>query len=766
MIKEINLIRNIGCFDSFAGSSLGDLKKLVLIYAENGRGKTTISSILSSLANNDATLINGRKRLGSSNDPHIILRIEGENSNTIFQSGNWNASLDYIYVYDDEFINQNVFSGLEISASHRQKLHEIVLGRAGVSLARQVQELTEKITICNSRIRDISNLIPTDKRFGLEIDVFCNLREISNIEQLIVDKQRVYDAISQADAISKKNLFTQIPFPEINADTLKTTLSAGLPDLDESAMRSIYQHFSLIGENAETWISNGTDRIISTDTGQEQCPFCGQNIDGIDLISKYRSYFGESYRRLNQNISSQISQYTNNFSGDNLSSKQEEISNLINHYGFWGKFVELPEISIDWHAISTAWQEARDGILSLLRTKRLSPLNPINLTDEIDAKIEKYLSLIEDVTKNIDTMIGFNEKINELKEQADSQNLIDVTNELNTLKAIQSRYSDELKELCDQYQTEVEHKTNYENQKGAAREALDNHRLTVFNRYFTAINAHLELFGANFRIGGMESSNAAGRPSTTYHIVINDYHVPLVSDVIAPCFKNALSAGDRNTLGLAFFFASLENESRLNNSIIALDDPISSLDDGRTTTTIQKIRDLLSRSKQVLILCHVRGFLCDIWEHSDKNNTTALKITRGANNTSDITTWDVSSDAFTEYDKRHKALRDYVEADTQDKRYVAQCLRLVMEKYLRITCPEYCTPGTLLGNFLNQVETLFSSGQPIMNDVEMRELRDITGYANKFHHDTNPAWEIEQINDNELLGFVRRVLNFIKPGTT
>jgi wobble nucleotide-excising tRNase len=136
MIKEINLIRNIGCFDSFAGSSLGDLKKLVLIYAENGRGKTTISSILSSLANNDATLINGRKRLGSSNDPHIILRIEGENSNTIFQSGNWNASLDYIYVYDDEFINQNVFSGLEISASHRQKLHEIVLGRAGVSLAR------------------------------------------------------------------------------------------------------------------------------------------------------------------------------------------------------------------------------------------------------------------------------------------------------------------------------------------------------------------------------------------------------------------------------------------------------------------------------------------------------------------------------------------------------------------------------------------------------------------------------------------------------
>ena len=57
MIKEINLIRNIGCFDSFSGLHLGDLKKLVLIYAENARGKTTVSAILSSLANNDANIL-------------------------------------------------------------------------------------------------------------------------------------------------------------------------------------------------------------------------------------------------------------------------------------------------------------------------------------------------------------------------------------------------------------------------------------------------------------------------------------------------------------------------------------------------------------------------------------------------------------------------------------------------------------------------------------------------------------------------------------
>jgi hypothetical protein len=33
-------------------------------------------------------------------------------------------------------------------------------------------------------------------------------------------------------------------------------------------------------------------------------------------------------------------------------------------------------------------------------------------------------------------------------------------------------------------------------------------------------------------------------------------------------------------------------------------------------------------------------------------------------------------------------------------------------------------------------------------------------YANRFHHDTNPAWETEAINDGELRGFVEQALRF------
>jgi wobble nucleotide-excising tRNase len=561
----------------------------------------------------------------------------------------------------------------------------------------------------------------------------------------------------------------QILFPVIDTKTLENILSKELSDLDESAVQSVREHFSLIGNQAEEWIASGIERVINKDTDSEKCPFCGQIVNGIDLIDKYRAYFGEAYRTLKHNIASQITQYRTDFSGDQLSSKQEDINKFVDSYRFWKKFVDLPEINIEWSNISDAWQAARDEILSLLRTKKASPLNPVSLTDGAIEKINNYISIIGEAENQIESLMNFNNRITKIKTSADSGNLQNVRDELNKIKATQAKYSDELKILCNQYLSETVQKTTFEGQKETAREALDNHRQTVFPQYYNSINTRLELFGANFKIGGLLSSNAAGRPSTTYHLIINNHQVSLTSQgntVASPCFKNTLSAGDRNTLALAFFFASLENEPNLSNSIVVLDDPISSLDDGRTTTTIQKIRNLLSHSKQVIVLCHVRGFLCDIWEHSDKNNTTTLKISRGANNTSDITSWDVSSDAFTEYDKRHKVLRDYVEGDTQDKRYVAQCLRLVMEKCLRITFPEYCTPGTLLGNFRNHVEILFRDSQRIMNDADRCELRDITEYANKFHHDTNSAWETEQINDNELLGFVKRVLNFVKHGTT
>ncbi len=543
-----------------------------------------------------------------------------------------------------------------------------------------------------------------------------------------------------------------------------------LPSLDAEAVARVRQHCELLGDNGEQWISDGVQYVFTQEacSADLTCPFCGQSISGVELIDRYRAYFGEAYASLQQEISSTISLYTEELSGDVLSATQQTFSNLIEQYNFWRSFVDLPSLDIKWEQISGTWIQLRNELLAVLTRKQAAPLTSLSMSDDLREKIGEFNDIMSCVKTQVNELTKHNKTIDNVKKSVESGDLNTVTAEFNHLKATQSRYSVEVSQPCKDYLRGKADKIRAEQEKAEVREELDRHRQSIFPRYLESLNNILSRFGAGFRIEQLTASDAAGQPSVMYCLSINNEQVALADQEAAeagPCFGNTLSSGDRNTLALAFFLASLEHESNLAESIIVLDDPVSSLDDGRITTTIEEIRELVPHVKQAIILSHCRPLLCDIWDHSDKNNTSALKLIRGPNNSSDLVTWDVSTDVLTEYDKRHKALREYQQAEAQSRRYVAQCLRPVMEKYLRITFPEYCVPGTLLGTFLNHVRNLVDNGQRIMSDQDICELSGITEYANKFHHDTNPAWQTEEIRDNELRIYVTRVLNFTKHGT-
>lgn len=69
MIERLNLLRNIGQFDSVTPPAHTAFTPFSLIYGENGRGKTTLAVILRSLATNNPELITERQRLGTQNPP-------------------------------------------------------------------------------------------------------------------------------------------------------------------------------------------------------------------------------------------------------------------------------------------------------------------------------------------------------------------------------------------------------------------------------------------------------------------------------------------------------------------------------------------------------------------------------------------------------------------------------------------------------------------------------------------------------------------------
>ena len=132
MVERFQLLRNVGKFENVSAGAQLTLAPLALLYGENGRGKTTLATILRSLATGEVALIDERQRLGGSDKPHVIIAANG--TSYIYHNGAWSGTLPEVTVFDDAFVSANVCSGIEIEASHRQNLHELILGAQGVAL--------------------------------------------------------------------------------------------------------------------------------------------------------------------------------------------------------------------------------------------------------------------------------------------------------------------------------------------------------------------------------------------------------------------------------------------------------------------------------------------------------------------------------------------------------------------------------------------------------------------------------------------------------
>jgi hypothetical protein len=122
----------------------------------------------------------------------------------------------------------------------------------------------------------------------------------------------------------------------------------------------------------------------------------------------------------------------------------------------------------------------------------------------------------------------------------------------------------------------------------------------------------------------------------------------------------------------------------------------------------------------------------------------------------------VDHDSITEQDRRDAVFRSYQTTGTGNEREVATSLRPHVEAFLRVAYPDTFPPGTFLGPFRGICDQRVNTPQQILSAADIRELRDIVEYGNRFHHDTNPAWQTEVINATALTGFVARVLAFAK----
>ena len=565
MLKSLQLLRNIGQFDSVDSAATIPLARLTLVYAENGRGKTTFAAVLRSLATGDPIPITERRRLAAQHPPHVVLDCDGGPPHAIFENGAWNRTLPDIVVFDDLFVDRNVYSGLAVDADHRQNLHEFVLGTQGVTLNRQLQQSIVRIEEHNATLGAKAAAIPAAERGPLSVGDFCVLAARTDIDSAIQETERNLAAAREQDSVRDTPVFNALSLPAFDVAAINRILSEDLPSLDAAAAALVQGHVAGLGAGGETWVNEGMRHLSHSAAAATAatCPFCSQDLAGSPVITHYRNYFSAAYADLRRRIYEALEGMNRAHAGDVPAAFEREIRVAVERRQFWSRFCDVPDLAIDTAAIVRDWRAAREAVTSVLGAKQAAPLDPMRLTEGAREAVAGYEAHRQQIATIGDSLEEANNAIRVIKEQAVTANAETIGGDLARLRAVKARHAPAVAPLCDEYLTEKAAKEQTERQRDRARVALDQYKTSVFPAYQTAVNLYLQRLNAGFRLDRVTSAYTRGGPGCTYSVIINNTPVAVAGGTASqgePSFRNTLSSGDRNALALAFFFASLDRE--------------------------------------------------------------------------------------------------------------------------------------------------------------------------------------------------------------
>jgi wobble nucleotide-excising tRNase len=764
MVEKIVQIKNIGRFLDYAAKGDVTFRKLTLIYAENGRGKTTLCAILRSLQSGRPEFISERKTLGATDAPFVHIRLN--NADYKFDGNAWTNSHPDILIFDSVFVNENVYSGDYVEHEHKKNLYRVIVGAQGVQLARQIEDLDRQIRDVNADLREKKESISEHVPAGISFDDYLSWQPLVDNEEQIRQKTEELSnrqrAAEKAGEIQAKGLFVKIQLPSLPSD-FSVVLSKQLTNIVADAERKVREQIARhqMEHQGESWLSQGLAYVKD-----DRCPFCGQGVQANELIAAYRSYFSAAYRDLKQEVA-QLAQRVNSAIGEAaLSSVQQAIANNAALLEFWRQFtvVDLPDISFP--DIQQKYATLREKCLKLAGRKQESPAEPVTLDAEFTTALAEVDALRTAVARYNAAVDAANSRVNEQKAAARSQpEITPVKNELAQLEARKKRFEPEIAKACQAYEDAVAKKASLEKQKEQVRQQLDQYCEDIIRTYEQSINEYLDHFNTGFRITNTRHLYRGGTPSSHYQIEINSKALDLGdarTPAGTPCFKTALSSGDRSALALAFFLAVLKQDSDIGRKIVVFDDPFTSLDRFRRTSTQQLIQRLLNMAQQVIVLSHDAHFLKLLYDEcpSATTNTKTLRMSK-AGNVTVIGEWDIEAEVLSSYEKDYRTLHAFYVERTGDPRAVARAIRPFLECLLRTRFPGHFQPKEWLGDFLAKIRAADETSGLQLAKADLPEMEAINDYSKKYHHQQNPNADTEPISEDELHAYVKRTLRLV-----
>jgi len=754
-LKKFISIRNIGRFRNYSASGEVECKRYTLIFAENGRGKSTLCAILRSLQSGDPAHIIGRTTLGSSAVPEV--RVLADCGTAVFQDRTWTTTIPNIEIFDSHFVSENVYSGDAVSLEHRRNLYRVIVGKEGVVLARRIDELDDSIRAQNTVLREKSLAIQSFIPKGMTLEVFLELPVNTEIDARIEEKEKEFEAVKQAEQLKSRPGLTRLVLPSL-PERLALVLGKTVEGIAADAANLVAEQIRNHGmhKTGEEWLSSGLTYIRD-----HACPFCNQEIETLPLISAYKTFFSQTYKSLREEIEQLRSEIEPAFGERAIAAVEKTQDQNDNSAEYWGRFCQVMKPEISNVGIGDTLRQVRDAALQLLDKKMSAPLESLQVDLALEDALKK-LKITETATAPYNSSVDTsNLAIQERKRLAGTTDLAIVERELLFLRATKQRHKEDGRKACEEYALVLGEKVTLENDKVAVRKTLDEYTNKVAIKYENAINRLLEDFHTGFRITKTSHAYPGGVASSTYQISINDTAIGLGDSdtpLDVPSFKNTLSSGDKSTLALAIFLAQLEQSPDKGNKIVVFDDPFTSQDAFRRDHTVSQIKMCGKTCAQVLVLSHDQGFLKRVWDRFPSVERKALWMARVGLQDTVIAPWDVEEATQARFKADQKAMADYHNYCEGNPREIVQKIRPTLETFCRILYPSHFSEGDNLGAIISRIRT-FSGGHQLGGHLSM--LEEINEYTARYHHGDGPHAATELIIDSELQGYVKKTLGFV-----
>jgi len=755
-LEKLISIKNVGRLTTLAPRGDVRFRELTLLYGPNGQGKTTIAGILRSLRTGDAAYVMERASLGGAAPEIEILLSSG---NVKFAAGAWSATEPEIEIFDSTFVSDNVYTGEHVDPGNRKNLYEVVVGAAAVALARQIDGLDSRSRTASRELASLERQLREVIQAPFEIDAFLALSPEEGVDDRIRDVTTKLSAVRKSrEVLSRRELepLTVPDAPRTVLPTLQKTIAAITSDAEEAVRQHIQKHLDRRGEQ---WLRQGVEYLRGDDP---RCPFCMQDTSAIDLVGLFRDYFSSTYRDNLVSIERAVNEVEQRLGEPALNRVQKEILDNESRIQSWSDLADLTYARPSIERLEGAWRHLRTLLEQALKQKLSNPSEEQVNDPQVEAALRDFESAVSLLGEANEAIRRANAEIAQLKQQAAATGAEDLEKELRRLRNIQIRQESSVAETCTKLLRAKSEREELDEEKRQKRSALESMAVSVLAQYETSINALLQKFGATFRLAAIRPIFAGGRASSTYRIAINELSLELGDANTprgTPCFRTALSAGDKSTLALAFFLARLQHDPNLSAKIIVLDDPLSSLDSFRIACTQNEIHALARRARQVIVLSHDEYFLKRLYDYWDKSKLKCVHIIRESARFS-LSEWNVEHACLPQAYRDYFNMRRFLDEGAPvngDLLSLAGGIRPYLEGHLRDRYPDQFAPTEWLGDFIVKIRDAAPASPLYALLARITELEALNEYAKGFHHSSPPTPQ-----ELELRSYVERAIKFVQ----